>query len=225
MIRYVTRTIKGRKRTENRDCARGQRDGVRGIFVVVDGTSKPGSEILAQVLAEHILNGYRAQIDRGSPDVSPEAIESLLKIVLHGAHASLFSSGVTGSASYLVAVVSGRLLTIAYEGDCSAGVATPGNLIDWFTPPHCLANWKRDRCHRQLASDVGRHTITRSFKARKMPAPEFITRVVLEGETLVFATDGFWADLSDIDQAQMLDPEMSDPTPIDDDVTWIVVQI
>lgn len=224
MIRYATRTIKGRDRTENRDCAGAQCDGVRGVFVVVDGTSRPGSEILAPALVDYILNGYRAQIDKGSPDLSHEQVESLLKLVLHDAHSSLISDMATGSASYLVAVVSGGILTVAYEGDCSAGVASSSDPITWFTPPHCAANWRRDRDHRQLAADLGRHRITRCFKARRTPDPEFITRAVIEGETLVFATDGFWADLSDMDQVQMLDPEMPDPMHVDDDVTWLVVQ-
>ncbi|UFH49920.1 PP2C family protein-serine/threonine phosphatase [Pseudomonas sp. KNUC1026] len=225
MIQYTIRTVQGSDRTENRDCAMAQYDGVRGVFVVADGTSKPGSELLAPAFVDHIVNGYRTQIDRGALDSNHEQVESVLRCVLHNAHSSLFSERATGSASYLIAVVSGGLLTIAYEGDCSAGVAAPNNPIDWLTPPHCLANWKRDRGHRQLASDVTRHIITRSFKARRTPDPDFIKRVAIQGDTLVFATDGFWADLSDRHQAQMLDPETPDPTHIDDDVTWIVVQI
>jgi len=224
MIRYATRTVKGRQRTENRDCAGGRYDGVRGVFVVVDGTSKPGSEVLAPALVEHIFHGYQEQIERGTQDLTHEQVESLLKVVLYDAHSALFSGMATGSASYLVAVVSRRFLTIAYEGDCSAGVVTSIDSITWLTPPHCLANWKRDRGHRQLATDLGRHKITRCFKARRTPEPEFVTRVVIEGETLVFATDGFWAGLNDTDQARMLDPEIPDPTHVDDDVTWIVVQ-
>ena len=224
MIRYFTRTVKGRDREENRDCAGAEYDGVRGVFVVVDGTSKPGSEILAPVLVDQIFKGVREQIEKCSPDLSHEQLEALVKGVLHEAHSSLFSGTATGSASYLIAVVSGGGLTVAYEGDCSAGVACPNGPITWLTPPHCLANWKRDRDHRQLATDLGRHKITRSFKARSTPDPEFITRAAVAGETLVFATDGFWAELSDSDQVQMLDPEVPNPTHIDDDVTWIVVQ-
>lgn len=224
MTRYFTRTVKGRERAENRDYAGVEYDGVRGVFVVVDGTSKPGSEVLAPALVDQIFTGYRAQIEKRSPDLGHEQVESLLKGVLRDAHSSLFSGTATGSASYLIAVVSGGVLTVAYEGDCSAGVACPNDPITWLTPPHCQANWRRDRNHRQLATDLGRHKITRSFKARRTPDPEFITRAAVEGETLVFATDGFWADLSESDQAQMLDPEMPDPTHVDDDVTLIVVQ-
>ena len=223
MIQYVTRTFKGRDRAENRDCAGAECDGVRGIFAVVDGASKPGSEKLAPALVDCIVGGYRAHIEKCALDVGYEQAVSLLRGVLQDAHASLFSRMFTGSASYLIAVVSGGLLTVAYEGDCSAGVALKGP-ITWFTPPHCLANWKRDRDHRALAADPGRHRITRSFRIRRAPNPEFITRATVKGETLVFATDGFWADLSDLEQAQLLDPEVPSPAHVDDDVTWIVLQ-
>ncbi|MEX0166896.1 hypothetical protein MRBLPD1_005461 [Pseudomonas brassicacearum] len=51
------------------------------------------------------------------------------------------------------------------------------------------------------------------------------TRTIIEGEKLVFATDGFWADLSDVTQAQLLEVEMLDTPHSDDDASWIVVQI
>ncbi|AHZ73517.1 hypothetical protein OU5_P0265 (plasmid) [Pseudomonas mandelii JR-1] len=225
MIRYSTRTVKGQDRDENRDRVGAAFDGVRGIFVVVDGTSKPGSGQLAQALVDQIFTGYQARIENGVSDSGHDQVETLLKDVLQDAHSSLFSGGVTGSASYLVAVVSGELLTVAYEGDCSAGVTSHNNPIAWITAPHCLANWRRDRSHRQLATDKGRHQISRSFKARKNPDPEFVTRAAIAGETLVFATDGFWADLSDAAQIQLLGLDAPDPTHVDDDVTWIVVQI
>ena len=65
MIRYATRTIKGQDRDENRDCVGGTFDGVRGIFVIVDGTSKPGSGQLAQALVDQIFTGYQARIGNG----------------------------------------------------------------------------------------------------------------------------------------------------------------
>jgi len=109
--------------------------------------------------------------------------------------------------------------------DCCAGVVCSGAPITWFTTPHCLANWRRDRDHRQLAVDPGRHRISRSFKARKNPDPEIVTRSTIEGEKLVFATDGFWADLDDMTQVQLLDTEWFDITDVYDDASWIVVQI
>jgi serine/threonine protein phosphatase PrpC len=149
----------------------------------------------------------------------------LLRDVLHDAHTSVFARDFTGSASYLVAVVTCGFMTIAYEGDCCAGVVMPDGPISWLTAPHCLANWRQDREHRQLATDLGRHRISRSFKVRRKPDPEIFTKEILGGETLVFATDGFWADLSDAIQARLLDAEPVAAPCADDDVSWIVVRI
>lgn len=200
-------------------------DGTRGLFVVVDGTSKPGSGQLAQALIDQIPKRYAQKLFDGCSDNSHEDAAALLKDVLNDVHHELFSTARTGSVSYLVGVATRRLLTIAYEGDCCAGVVCSGAPITWFTTPHCLANWRRDRDHRQLAVDPGRHRISRSFKARKNPDPEIVTRSTIEGEKLVFATDGFWADLDDMTQVQLLDTEWFDTTDVYDDASWIVVQI
>lgn len=221
---YSARSVKGRARDENRDGVGARFDGKRGLFVVVDGTSRPGSGQLAQALADQILTLYCEKIAEGCSDNSHEETAALLKEVLKDVHDLLFSTAFTGSASYLVGVAAAGLLTIAYEGDCCAGVAFSNGPITWFTAPHCLANWKRDRDHRQLAEDPGRHRISRCFKARNRPDPEIVTRMVIEGEQLVFATDGFWADLSDATQAKLLEVEMLEPLHVDDDVSWIVVQ-
>jgi serine/threonine protein phosphatase PrpC len=222
---HSARSVKGRARDENRDCVGARFDGVRGLFVVVDGTSRPGSGELARALVDQIPTLYCKKVAKGSSDNSHEEAAELLKEVLNDVHDQLFSTAFTGSASYLVGVAAAGLLTIAYEGDCCAGVAFSDDPITWLTAPHCLANWKRDRDHRQLAADPGRHRISRCFKARNQPDPEIVTRTIIKGEKLVFATDGFWADLSDVTQVQLLEVEVLDPINIDDDASWMVVQI
>lgn len=222
---YSIRSVKGQATEANSDCAAAMYDGTRGLFVVVDGTSKPGSGQLAQALIDQILTRYAEKIADGCTDNNHEDAAALLKDVLSDVHHKLFSTALTGSASYLVGIVTRGLLTIAYEGDCCAGVVCSAPPITWLTTPHCLANWRRDRDHRQLAVDPGRHRISRSFKARKNPDPEIVTKSTIEVEKLVFATDGFWADLDDETQARLLDTEWLDPTDVYDDASWIVVQI
>ncbi|BBP61506.1 serine/threonine protein phosphatase [Pseudomonas sp. St316] len=222
---YSARSVKGRASDENRDGVGARFDGARGLFVIVDGTSRPGSGPLAQALVDQILTLYCEKVVLGCSDNSHEKAAALLKEVLNDAHDRLFSTAFTGSASYLVGVAATGLLTIAYEGDCCAGVAFSNSTITWLTTPHCLANWKRDRDHRQLAADPGRHRISRCFNARNKPDPEIVTKTIINGEKLVFATDGFWADLNHVTQAQLLEVETLDLILADDDVSWIVVQI
>lgn len=87
-------------------------------------------------------------------------------------HRQLFTNQ-TGTTSYLIGVASQGLLTVAYEGDCACGMAGNDGNIEWFTPPHCQANWKRDRSHRELALDPARNLVTRSLRATRAPNPDF----------------------------------------------------
>ena len=97
--------------------------------------------------------------------------------------------------------------------------------IEWLTPPHCKANWRRDRSHRELARDPARNLITRCYKIDRTPDPDFVFRSAVAGERLVFATDGFWAELTEARQGDVLEAPAIDITDIDDGVTWIDVRL
>ncbi|KOY02282.1 PP2C family protein-serine/threonine phosphatase [Pseudomonas nunensis] len=221
---YTTRSVKGRAREDNRDCAGAMFDGDRGLFVIVDGTSKAGSGRLARGFVQRLMDTYQSRVGQGIGDETHELATQLIWSVLSDLHAPLFSE-LCGSTSYLVAVVANGLLTIAYEGDCGCGVIDARMRIEWITTPHCLANWKRDRTHRDLARDPARNRITRSYKIGKLPEPEIVVRAAQAGERLVFATDGFWADMSESLQAEALSSPEMDITGVDDDVTWIDVHL
>lgn len=223
-MRYETRSIKGQSRKDNHDCAGAVFDGVRGLFVIVDGTSKPGSGKLANSFVSEVIRRYQLRINLGADDTTHRAAEQLLKQVILELHGPLFEKH-TGTTSYLVGVASQGRLTIAYEGDCSCGVARANGSIEWVTPPHCTANWKRDRTHRELALNPARNRITRCYKVNKTPNPDFVFRSALAGERLVFATDGFWADLPDARQNDALQASSIDIKDIEDDVTWIDVKL
>ncbi|WP_449101782.1 serine/threonine protein phosphatase [Pseudomonas veronii] len=194
------------------------------MFLIVDGTTKQGSCELAQGLAQGVINAYQMLISQGAGDSDHEHVEQLLKIILTDLHPQLFSN-LTGTASYLVAVVSHEKLTVAYEGDCSCGVAQSDGKIGWFTPPHCKANWKQDRSHRELALDPARNLVTRSLRANRIPAPVFVHRPAPEGTRFICATDGFWAELTEDQQAAALHAPSDDIASVCDDVTWIDIRL
>lgn len=221
---YATRSVKGQAREDNRDCAGAVFDGVRGLFVIVDGTSKPGSGQLAQGFVQGLIDTYQLRVGQGVGNDTHDLATQLIRSVLADMHAPLFAEW-SGSTSYLVAVVINGLLTIAYEGDCGCGVVNAEGRIDWITSPHCLANWKRDRSHRELACDPARHRITRSYKAGRAPEPEIVVRSAVVGERFVFATDGFWGEMSEVRQAEALKSPEITITDLEDDVTWIDVRL
>ncbi len=221
---YATRSVKGQAREDNRDCTGALFDGTRGLFVIVDGTSKPGSGQLAQGFVQGVMASYQYRVGQGAGDHTQDLALQLIRSVLADLHGPLFAEQ-CGSTSYLVAVISNGLLTIAYEGDCGCGWVNAEAGIDWLTAPHCLANWQRDRSHSELARDPARNRITRSYKASNVPDPEIVTSAALPGQRLIFATDGFWAEMSEARQAEALrKPEIA-IIDVDDDVTWIDVRL
>lgn len=220
----MIQSFQGRAREENADRAGAVFDGSRGLFVIADGTSKAGSGALAQEFVVRWIDTYQTRSVQSVVDDTHEAAAQLMLSVLIELHAVLFAR-FSGSTSYLAAVVANGLLTVAYEGDCCCGIVDAVENIEWITPPHCVANWQRNRSHHELAGDPGRNRITRSFKANRAPEPEIVVRSVLAGERLVFATDGFWGDMSEVCQAKALRSPEFIIRDVDDDVTWIDVRI
>ena len=223
-MRYQTRTVKGHERAVKHDFAVAEIDGTRGFFVIMDGTSKPGSGQLAQGLAQGVISAYQSHIAQGADDSSQDLVEQLLNGILVDMHRQLFTNQ-TGTTSYLIGVASQGQLTIAYEGDCACGMAGSDGKIEWFTPPHCKANWKRDRSHRELVLDPTRNLVTRSLRATRSPDPDFVRQLAPAGARFVFATDGFWAELSESQQAAAINEPASDIAVVSDDVTWIDVRM
>ena len=223
-MRYDTRSVIGRARQANHDSAGALCDGNRGLFVVTDGTSKPGSGQLAECFVKGVLAAYPKYMDQGRDITEHGAVEQLLGSVLAELHPTLFADQ-TGSMCYLIGFAAHGKLTLAYEGDCSCGVVTSAGTIEWITPPHCKANWRRDRSHRELAQDPARNRVTRCLKANRAPDPDFVLYPLAVGERLVFVTDGFWAELTESQQSSLLAAPDSDFIAVEDDVTWIDIKL
>jgi serine/threonine protein phosphatase PrpC len=171
-----------------------------------------------------MLAAHSTQLEQGGYPAEPGAIERLLGSILSDFHASL-PADQTGAICYLIGLVAHGRLTVAYEGDCSCGIVTLLGAIEWITPPHCKANWRRDRSHCELAQDPARNSVTRCLKINRVPNPDFVWCELEAVERLVFVTDGFWADLTQVQQSSLLAAPDSDFSVGDDDVTWIDVQL
>jgi serine/threonine protein phosphatase PrpC len=223
-MRYLSRSITGQASRANNDYAGATCDGDSGLFVVADGTSRRGSGQLAECFVTGTLAAYSNRMEQGGYPADPEAVRRLLDSLLADFHVSL-PADQAGAICYLIGLVAHGRLTIAYEGDCSCGIVTPSGAIEWITPPHCKANWRRDRSHCELAQDPARNSVTRCLKINRVPNPDFVCCALEAVERLVFVTDGFWADLTQAQQSSLLAAPDSDFCVGDDDVTWIDVQL
>lgn len=222
-MRYKTRSVMGRARNANHDFAGAFCEGDKGLFVITDGTSKPGSGQLAECFVKGVLAAYPKHMNQGGNIAEYGAVEQVLNSVLAELHPTLFADQ-AGATCYLIGFAAHGKLTLAYEGDCSCGVVTPAGTIEWITPPHCKANWRRDRSHLELAQDPARNWVTRCLKVNRAPDPDFVFHQLAVGERLVFVTDGFWAELTESQQSSLLAAPDSDFIAVEDDVTWIDVQ-
>jgi serine/threonine protein phosphatase PrpC len=223
-MRYATRSVIGRTRKANHDYAGALCDGDRGLFVITDGTSKLGSGQLAECFVKGVLEAYPKHMEQGGDITEHGTVEKVLCSMLIELHSALFADQ-TGTMCYLIGFAAHGKLTLAYEGDCSCGVVTPASTIEWLTPPHCKANWRRDRSHRELAQDPARNWITRCLKVNRAPDPDFVFHQLAVDERLLFVTDGFWAELTESQQSSLLAAPNSDFIAVEDDVTWIDVQL
>jgi serine/threonine protein phosphatase PrpC len=223
-MRYATRSVIGRTRKANHDYAGALCDGDSGLFVITDGTSKLGSGQLAECFVKGVLEAYPKHMEQGGDITEHGTVEQVLCLMLVELHPALFADQ-TGTMCYLIGFAAHGKLTLAYEGDCSCGVVTPAGTIEWLTPPHCKANWRRDRSHRELAQDPARNWITRCLKVNRAPDPDFVFHQLAVDERLLFVTDGFWAELTESQQSSLLAAPNSDFIAVEDDVTWIDVQL
>jgi serine/threonine protein phosphatase PrpC len=223
-MKYHTRSVTGRARKTNHDFAGALCGGDRGVFVITDGNSRVGSGQLAESFVKGVLDVWSKHFDQALDITGYGAVEQVLVSMLADLHPVLFASQ-TGVTCYVVGVAAHGKLTLAYEGDCSCGVVTSTGAIEWITSPHCKANWRRDRSHSELAQDPARHRVTRCLKVSRAPNPDFVFRPLALRERLVFATDGFWAELTELQQSRLLAAPDSSCIDVEDDITWIDVQL
>ncbi|WP_323159907.1 serine/threonine protein phosphatase [Pseudomonas fluorescens] len=222
-MKYHARSVTGRARQTNHDFAGALCDGESGVFVITDGTSRVGSGQLAESFVKSVLEVWSKHFDQGLEITEYGAVEQVLVSMLADLHPVLFASQ-TGVTCYVVGVAAHGKLTLAYEGDCACGVVTSAGAIEWMTSPHCKANWRRDRSHFELAQDPSRHRVTRCLKMSRAPNPDFVFHPLALSERLVFATDGFWAELTESQQRSLLASPDGSCIEVEDDITWIDVQ-
>lgn len=111
-------------------------------------------------------------------------------------------------ASAIIHVNERNSLTVFHSGDCVLGEVDPNCLISWQTSPHTLTNAMVEMPLKDITASPTRHLLTKSFRAREFEPPDIQEREDYSGCLLV-ATDGFWAELSEVDQARFLAGDLS----------------
>ncbi|WP_457588790.1 hypothetical protein [Ensifer canadensis] len=211
-------TQQGTRTSDNRDHAGfGMRQN-EFLGVVVDGSTNGAAN-----------GGYARAIDQMLVDWFVETAEAitadLMVNVLRQSHENLREQFPRGSASVLLIHATGRnSITIFHSGDCVLGEFDTNDVIAWQTSPHTLTNALAEMPLKVIAQSPTRHLLTKSFRSRAFEPPDILERNEFSG-TLLLASDGFWAELPEKDQAKFLAGEQSSAETDRDDRSVLRLRI
>lgn len=208
----------GTKTPDNRDHAgMGTRQG-EFLGIVADGSTTGQSN------GEYACAIIRAVVDwfaGTTVGVTPDGLVERLRIIQQG----LKGDFPRGSASYVILHgAQNQPILVLHAGDSLFGKVADSPEIQWRTEPHTLANALAKVPLSELAKLPARHRLIRSFRSRGFIAPE-VTNVEPTADTLLAATDGFWAELSQADQMSYLDGHRCESMHRYDDCSVLCMKI
>lgn len=158
-------------------------------------TARPLAEIAVSLLRELFSTLSIGMLHRVLIS-QPKLIEQLRQ-----AHASLSKIFPASSASYAILHLDeAQQSRTIHAGDCLIGRGIEPSLIQWQIKPHTLVNALHDVPITELAKNDVRNRLTRSFRAKEFIAPSTKT-IQVDNTSLILATDGFWAELSEKEQS------------------------
>lgn len=222
MILQASLSRKGTDRTENRDVSGSAHNAGTYLYVIADGTSKPGSGQLAQALNDHLLDCF----SRAAPSVvsCPDKALKLVLASLHDVRANICPDMPLASASYLALLVLGHTAISIHAGDCCLGYLDEGPCVIWLTSPHCGPNWKGDLHHSFIANSPARKRLLSCMSYRRPHEPDIQSILTIPGTAWIMATDGFWAGLSVENQIRSITGQTLHGCTVDDDVTFMLLR-
>lgn len=222
MILHLSLSQQGTDRAENRDVSGSAHNAGAHLYVIADGTAKPGSAELAQALSDHLLGCFSnaAPFIATSPDSALELVLASLKQV----QSNLCPDFPFASTSYLALLVLGQTAITIHAGDCCLGYLDNDQRMTWLNTPHCGPNWQGDLSHTFIASSPARKRLFNcmSYRRPHEPAVQFIQ--VTPDTTWILATDGFWAELTVEHQLQAIAGQSLEGCSTEDDATFMLLQ-
>lgn len=186
------------------------------LCILVDGaTSSPKGGELARALVCHLLESFVRL-------VQPPSSDNMIDLLVL-AHTDLRRLYPADSASYIIALGgSNHFVTTLHAGDCRLGRITRHGTIQWQTAVHSLATAIHDLKDHELSSDPNRHQLTRAFKGRRFQPPECnISDFQDSDSSLLLASDGFWADLPEDEQLNVLRGLPIERKPLGISFSWL----
>lgn len=187
------------------------------VFIIADGmtTSLHGGE-----LAKELILSLLARFE-SSTRLPPEVT---LRKWLREIHSDVRLAYFSDSTSYLLVIRNSEgEFTTLHAGDCLLGTVNAKMEIRWLLYPHTLANAISPMLHKDIARDPDRNKLTRSFRGKRFVEPEQNLILVSPEEAFLFASDGFWADLSPQEQKDLIRGKWQ-PQEKSDDISFLLLR-
>lgn len=206
---------------ENRDLIAAFKQGSFNFFLLIDGaTDSPDSGRFARQIG-NALQQYASGLNTDGLNLS-QVNDSLLQ-ELKCIQKTLQQEHLGDYASLLLVVQNASSIQANNWGDCMLGRINGDTTIDWLTVPHTAANKTNpDMPVAEIRLDDQRHSLTRSFKARRYEQPDTYTIDIKAGEKIILASDGFWACMSGTGQQNLLNQPYKNIEPVEDDMSFII---
>jgi len=216
-LKYQWHSFQGTVTSDSRDyCGVAERQEAT-MYIVVDGSSRgPSAGELAQNLVKYVVNEFLIMEE-------PTESDSINNLLIQ-AHQNFRYQYVSDSASYCIAILTNSTqLMVYYSGDCRLGKINMDGAISWLTCPHTMTNAVEKISEEELINSPIRHILTRSFRSQRFQQPEFFNYSLEQKETLIIATDGFWADISPEIQTKLIKGERL-TKKAKDDISFILLK-
>ncbi len=210
-------SLQGTLTRDNRDyCGIAERPDAT-LYVVIDGATRgPCGGDLARELACHLVDQF---LEMDEPFARIQ-----ISRLLQNIHAKLCRRFPADSASFFILVqTNDRQIMTAHAGDCRLGRMRPDKSVEWLSKAHTLANAVDDLSDTALIAHPNRHCLTRSFRAGRLPNPEYGEFSFLPDDTLLIATDGFWAELNSSGQTEFLEGTFTSSEKEADDKSCLIL--
>ncbi len=202
--------------TDNRDYCGIAKNKGSILYLLIDGISKsPNGGEFAKEFAHLFLD-----IFVGSDELQSE---TTLQGILKKVHETLRRKFPADSASYILALHNGDSMVTLHAGDCRLGTITKDGIINWLTPAHTLANAIIFLTDNELRLHPDRHALTRSFKGRRFEPGVVNHFPLLASDSLILASDGFWAELDETEQIAFSQRGVVDKTGTFDDISSLLL--
>ena len=169
------------RRTNNDAMAYARKQDVLLCMLVDAAEKSSGSSSFARHWAETVIRALSSE-----PCIGPDAV---VLEAIKNEHQHLREHFLHEVASYTLLTLDANsgAARAFYVGDCLIGHGTDTGPEWWYQPDTLDIAYSGN-------GEENRHILTRSLKARRHTTPQLVTRNVASGDTLILATDGYWAE-------------------------------